>query len=170
MRRISFCPNTPPISPYTFLGLSTCTLGTSLWEIYCEKRHLLLVRMLKPMFRMSEQGLSSSHNSKRPSFSAWDTTIKIDCTSQHSEFWGARKYRGCIGKKWGCVRSLVPYARSWIVTSSFTRKIAHKCDLRIFQMSFHSRLYVDRDSWILHLCTSLRSFAWEGSFPKFWIV
>jgi hypothetical protein len=39
--RISFCPNIPSVSPYTFLGLYTCTVGTSFREIYCDKRHLL---------------------------------------------------------------------------------------------------------------------------------
>jgi hypothetical protein len=38
---ISFCPDIPSVSPYTFLGLYTCTVGTSFREIYCDKRHLL---------------------------------------------------------------------------------------------------------------------------------
>jgi hypothetical protein len=37
---ISFCPDIPPIFPYTFLGLSTRTVGISFREIYCDVHHL----------------------------------------------------------------------------------------------------------------------------------
>jgi hypothetical protein len=40
-QHISFCPDIPSVSQYTFLGLYTCIVGTSFREIYCDKRQLL---------------------------------------------------------------------------------------------------------------------------------
>jgi hypothetical protein len=67
---IPFCPNTPPVSQYTFLGLYTCVVGTFLREIYCDLHHLLVVRMPKPMFHMSNKAFHPCTTVKGTLFSA----------------------------------------------------------------------------------------------------
>ena len=134
---ISFCPDIPSVSQYTFLGLYTCIVGTSFREICLSQASVAAVRMPKPIFRMSNKAFHSCTTAQGTLFSAWDTTIKIDCASQHSEFWGETTYRGLYWEKMGVCPITDPNARSWIVTSGFTRKIAQGYVRSLIPHRFH---------------------------------
>ena len=118
--------------------------------------------MPKPMFHMSNKAFHPCTTVKGTLFLSEIPRLKLIvlCSIRNFEL---QKHTGAVlGKSWA-VSVIEPYAQSWIVTSSFIRKIAHKCVPRVSTMSFNSRLYLDRDSWILHTSMSLLSFASEGS-------
>jgi hypothetical protein len=94
----SWWSSIPSVSPYAFLGLSTFTVGTSFRDIYCDMLHLLWFACPNQCFACPTKAFHPCTTAQGTLFSAWDMTIKNDCASQHSEFWGAETYRGCIGK------------------------------------------------------------------------